>query len=343
MNEKETIVVKIEDKEFILSSDSIINIFSDSGENFIQYNGDLFSLSGSYDIPSKINNQSVISLKKSERPIVTVAVHQKSDYSILYENANYSINSGDYSDINFHHKGDSILKLYKNKDDITDKNLTIRLSIDTLEHSVSNTDENDIRSQINNVYSNNSSINTHQTENTTEESNNNKYYTDLEIISQANKLDNLEFIDEGSYRDVYKIKDKDKFKIQIDYPDDVVIKIAKRNEGITDNKREYQTWQAVKGTNLEKHFCPIVNRGPDFKYIIMKEAGESLYNKSIHGYNTEEIENEIRNKILNSIRLENELGDYGFDIHDKNICKDPNTGEYILVDYPYGANFEYIS
>lgn len=339
MTDREIILVKIEDKEFILLSDSVIDIFSKNGENYVQYNGDLFRLNNKYELPNKFDNKASISIKKLSSPHVDVAVHYKSDYSILYTNKDYTIEPGDYGEIGFHHKADAVLTVYKNRETIDNKNLDIRMSVNNLEDSISKKDKETIKNQMSSMYSDTANGVKTRNSNNGEKT---KYYTDLGILAQADRLDCLDFIDEGSHRDVYEIKNRDALDINIDCPDDVVIKLAKIQGGIDSNKKEYETWQAVQGTDLEKHFCPIVNRGPDYKYIIMKKAGELLFDKYVEGFDSGKIEDKIRDKISNSINLEDAFSTYGFDIHHKNLCKDPKTGDYILIDYPYGGNFEYI-
>jgi hypothetical protein len=69
-------------------------------------------------------------------------------------------------------------------------------------------------------------------------------------------------IDEGKgcYRELYKIvsniEDTTSYK-------NCVLKYAKDDSGQVENNREFETWQAAKGTKSEKYFCPIRNTSPN--------------------------------------------------------------------------------
>lgn len=98
---------------------------------------------------------------------------------------------------------------------------------------------------------------------------------------------------------------------------DCVIKIPTTKGGITSNKREFQIWQTVKGSELEKYFCPVLNRGSEFRYIVMEKRDNFVP------------ENEIEPTI-----------NHGFDLGYDNIVEHENIPG--LIDYTHRANFEYL-
>lgn len=172
----------------------------------------------------------------------------------------------------------------------------------------------------------------------------NKDINDLSnIVNILQKSESARYLGKGGSRIVFKIKDKSDFGFLKDY-DGSIIKVARYNHNIHTNRRENQTWQGVKGTQIEKYFCPITNHGPEHKYIVMREA-KCVRDRS---EKYKKMADHISNNIKKSIKIpeEFEYDPNKYDLlesmirYDYDVTAD-NIGEYkdrcVLVDYPFGA------
>lgn len=117
-----------------------------------------------------------------------------------------------------------------------------------------------------------------------------------------------------------------------------IIKVADGPQEVILNKRECQTWQAFKSNTGERFFCPITSIGRNHKYIIMKEAtnvGE------LNAQTVGTVRRDVK-QLITTDKDTHQLGESGvqtqYDIHSSNVgmCEE----HPVLVDYPYGANFE---
>lgn len=160
---------------------------------------------------------------------------------------------------------------------------------------------------------------------------------DSDSISKAEKIRDFlhkdpEAIDinEGGSRTAFKVNNPDKHNFLYEN-DGCIVKVVSRDDN-NDNRMEFQTWQAVKGTQYEKYFCPIRNTSPNYSFIIMESVDIDSANNIEH---TMEIKSNIR-EIINRSEIPNR----GFDIHSKNIGYHAKRDRAVLVDYPYGANFQ---
>lgn len=151
------------------------------------------------------------------------------------------------------------------------------------------------------------------------------------ILSRA---DDAEPIDTGGYRSVYKVDPSDIDSLM--ESDGGIIKVAWGERGRDVNRQEMQAWQAVSGNSQERLFCPITSIGRNGKYLIMKEA------KDVGTFSTDVVR-DFEERVKDSIYLD--LDEYqipkpssGFDIDTYNIGR--YKDRTVMIDYPYGANFE---
>lgn len=184
-------------------------------------------------------------------------------------------------------------------------------------------------------------------------------YSDVDPKRKTDKMDetrdmlhkssNAIDISNGHSRLAFKILDSSEFDFINNSNDGCIIKVAIKQTGLEENKKEIQTWQAVKGTELEKCFCPITNKGSNDRYIIMEEAKVlENTNKSEEYFRSisEDIEDIIDQKVEvpdNYESFSNEHNDpiserrlsYNYDIFYKNVGI--YNGNPVLIDYPFGA------
>lgn len=153
-----------------------------------------------------------------------------------------------------------------------------------------------------------------------------------DIKSILRKSSQATSIGSGAYRSAYKVDASEIEALQEN--DGAIIKVASKYQGIRANKYEVQTWQAVKHTDQRKYFCPITSIGPNHKYIVMKEATD------VGSVRTRHLD-DFKNKIEQMIGSEEDAGSpmgHSLDIHGNNVGT--FKGRKVLIDYPYGANFE---
>lgn len=154
------------------------------------------------------------------------------------------------------------------------------------------------------------------------------------LMSILDKLSNVEKIGRGGFRSVYDISEAN-----IDFlhkKDGNIIKVAMHKRSLKQNRREVQTWQTVKGTDLEKYFCPITNFGSDYTFIVMKKAKvfNDLEEKEDKNYEEwARKSDDIQSMINKFSRISS------YDIAYDNIGK--YNGNYVLIDYPFGANLDH--
>lgn len=116
------------------------------------------------------------------------------------------------------------------------------------------------------------------------------------------------------------------FEIRIGEYTGHILKIE-RNEGFSTNQSEVRTWERVKGTDVEKYFCPVVDYGSDYEYVVMKRADVNLSRSR---------KQEIRENIMK------ELDDSGVVDGFLDTALD-NFGVYngrgVIIDYPLDSGF----
>lgn len=131
----------------------------------------------------------------------------------------------------------------------------------------------------------------------------------------------------GLQRDVYRIN-TDRFGEQYNGK---VVKYAKNKSNIEDNRREFSTWMVVKGTELERDFCPIRDRSENFEYLVMDYARSA---STIRRVDIEDMENRLKEEFS--------LHDRIHDLYDGNFGYHKDYG-LVVIDYPWGGNFEHKS
>lgn len=138
----------------------------------------------------------------------------------------------------------------------------------------------------------------------------------------------LREIGKGCFRKAYRIQ-SDKFGSQYKGK---VLKVAQSRQGRQANSAEMRTWMTVKGTELEKYFCPIYDRSDDFQFIIMEKV------------KTEGLDTDDSSKLRQEITARIDDVDIPVDAQSFLDIKTSNIGVYnnqlVMIDYPYGANFE---
>lgn len=96
------------------------------------------------------------------------------------------------------------------------------------------------------------------------------------------------------------------------------------------NKRELQTWQAVKSNKkLVDHFCPVRDIAGDYSWIVMDYAKPVKFSRIRSAKKKYDIE-----KVIEF------LEEKDLDLHKGNIGKHPDLG-IVLIDYPWGARFDF--
>lgn len=113
------------------------------------------------------------------------------------------------------------------------------------------------------------------------------------------------------------------FEIQMGELQGKVLKMARQNSTIHENKHEIEVWKHVRGTTVEKYFCPIDLPNSDtqnYRYIVMEYAQQHNTQKG------EEMAEEVREATdVNPV-----------DIGGRNIGF--YNGNPVFIDYPWGVN-----
>jgi hypothetical protein len=311
----------IGNKKFVLYGDSI-DLYHEDRQNFVIYQGDKIPINLDFNLPDIRGRTVPISIKfSSDIWRIQISQAEYSEYKISNNINSSVVHSGesDYIDIS---GGSTELKYYFRTSKETKNNFNLTFEFG----SIGNKDysENDIENSINRMYSDtDDSIETIEKDG--------EYSLDLNLLLNLDKFDNVYVIGTGGYRRVFKISDKvpeldDSFV-------DKVVKVAFDMKGVESNRREHQTWQAVKSIGideLQSLFCPIVDRGPSYRYIVMEAASD--------GFVTSEKVDEIKSTIKkymdsNSVDIP---GSHNLDIRSGNIGE--YDGRKVLLDYPYGGS-----
>jgi hypothetical protein len=130
----------------------------------------------------------------------------------------------------------------------------------------------------------------------------------------------------GFDRTVFRIKTS---KYGEEYEGKVLKVGAGGKNSRNENRKELETWMAVKSRKkLGKHFCPIRDRGKNFKWIIMD------YAPSIKSFLSRIKSRKKQKKIKNTLA---EVEEY-LDLKHENMGFHENRG-VVFIDYPWGGNF----
>ena len=148
---------------------------------------------------------------------------------------------------------------------------------------------------------------------------------ELERTIQSLRGKHLTKIGSGLNRQVYRIN-TNKFGEQYKGK---VVKYARQQEMLEDNRKEFSTWMAVKGTTLEQNFCPIRDRSKNFEFLIMDYARPASTIKRI------QVE-DMQQRLEDNFQLQDNI----HDLYDANFGYHDTHG-LVVIDYPWGGDFEY--
>lgn len=327
--------IVIDNMEYMFRQGSHIKLYSENNTNYLEYNMKKYKLNDRYNLPSK--NNTCIKIKSKINDEIIINVSDNIDYAVSFSYQDDTIYPGQSKSKFLPGTEETTIYVHKISK-YSENNIQIKFVGDYVEEDVVDVDDEEIENQFKRMYESDTCIKTHNSNNTIS-NNDKKYYTDIDILFNASKLDCLSKIGDGSFRNVYEVLNEGKLDINIKN-NKYVLKVAKNKNGIKSNKREFQTWQAVKGTELEQHFCPIFDRGPEYKYIIMKKVQDLTDSNSD---NSSTIVDNLRSTITDKIdkeQIDPPLIDE-FDIFSSNVGVDDNNN-YVIIDYPYGANFEHL-
>lgn len=314
---------------------SRLNLYNKDGSNYVEYNSEEIPIINKPKLPDIEQQTYPITIEYQFRNDLKVGINDYCEYQVINPEHSQIVNSGSISTLNID-SPDEIDIYIKNCSNETDKVMTIKIRYEDFDKNIEY-DRNEIKNKINDPYIDKTNKNVF-TESDNKNEENVFHYSDLEIINDVDYLQEIDYIDGGSYRLVYKIKHPNALDLSKSYKDNV-IKIARSPKGIVANRKEFETWSVVRSNQtLKKYFCPIVHKGPEFKYIIMNE-GDIISSKSDiveKMKSREDIENTVREAISG---IETPTGGDAFDIKYSNIAE--YDGRPVLVDYPYGGKFSF--
>lgn len=140
------------------------------------------------------------------------------------------------------------------------------------------------------------------------------------------ELDGFSRIGWGFDRTVYRITTE---KYGSEYKGKVIKFGSSGKDARTANRKEMETWMALKGEkNLGRHFCPIRDRGKNFKWIIMDHA--KPVNSLLKRFKSRRKQKKFR-KILGEV-------DEYLDFKHENMGYHEERG-VVFIDYPWGGDF----
>lgn len=309
-------IMKIGNKDFLLGSEYNFMLFSENNVDKILYEGHTVQLSSKYNFPEKKGKEYPIKMRYNPMGFMKVNIADNINYNVLFPNEHTIIHSNSKVKVN-----NNSYFIIKDKSDNKNRKSTNIIQIEEKQTESSDNSTSEIQNTIKNMYEDTDLV----------RDKNDVYSSDLDVILDIDKLEGISKIGNGTVREAYKIIDDNALNLNKSYKGKI-IKIAKSQEGINENKREFNTWSVVRSHNvLNNKFCPIVYHGPDFKYNIMEECKPIGNDKTP----VERIRQTLR-VFINEESIKNS-NDRGLDIKSRNIGK--YNGEYVLLDYPYGGSF----
>jgi hypothetical protein len=273
--------------------------------------------------------------KIDEEGNVPIRLDKKEDHLKIYINKNRSFDIYCYTGSENLHSGINILEIPDEKSSIVIGNESEKeyIYLNSIEYENKKSKKQEYKNELLGPYEN-KNMGSHL----------NRDINDLDrIVNILQKSKSARYLGEGGSRIVFKIKDKSDFNF-LNHSDGSIIKVARNDHNISTNRRENQAWQAVKGTQIGRYFCPITNHGPEHKYTVMRKA------KFVEDESEEyqEIANRISKDIKECVQKPSEFEydpvkydllesmiSYNYDITADNIGKYKN--KYVLVDYPFGG------
>lgn len=175
-----------------------------------------------------------------------------------------------------------------------------------------------------------------------------------QLMNNLNKDPTVQTINDGASRVVYYVPDKSDFDF-FDSSDGGILKLARSDSSADENRKEFQTWQAVEDTEIEEYFCPISNMAQNHSAIVMDKVDVEKTSSGNFSSNANRIKEVLSRKVefddSDQISLDDDINDeftnksqltYQFDINSKNIGIHSDYG-YVLIDYPFGARVNIIN
>lgn len=329
-------IVRVANREFAVDRESVIRIYGDEDNNTcVLYNGEKFRIDNEYNLQNSEIDKSVKLTFESFETKITIP--NSSNYSAYIEKENMLVTSGDIFTIENHMEQSSFM--ISEGDTIPTEGVDVNVSVEPVKFK----SKEDVEERtLQKMYEDDTSIETLESEDAVSEDSESIHFSDLHALSDFENASYLDKIGFGAYRKVYEITDASKIG-HITKSDNAVIKVAKNTYGVRSNKREFQTWCAVKGTHLEKYFCKILNRGPEFRYIVMKKADQVIFDAEPEERSS--AKHEMRKMIQNEIEEDSieTPNDHGLDITYDNIGKMDGEDTYKFIDYPFGGSFQYLN
>lgn len=330
-------IVRIGNREFAVDRKTTIQIYGDkNGMVSVIYDGEIFKIDTEYPIKNAGRDESVKLTFESFETKITIP--KTSSYTVYLEEQNQLVSPGNTFLIELYMK--DIPFIISDEDKSSIEGIKVHISVESIDLE----SKQDVESHtLQRMYEDNTSIEMLESKDTVYEDSDSTLFPDTHTLSEFENSPYLDRIGVGGYREVYDVTDTSQVDHIIQSNEDAVIKIAKNRLGVEANKREFQTWCAVRGTNLEKHFCKILNRGPEFRYIVMKKADKVMSDADYEERTT--AKHEVMNKIENKIEEETieTPDDHGFDISYGNIGKMEGDEFYKFIDYPFGGRFQFLN
>lgn len=312
--------ISIGSNRFILYEDPI-DLYHEDGSNFVIYNGNKIPIDIPYDFPKIMGNKVPLSIKYNPHMLkIQVRLAEYTTYEVTN---NYDASVIRNGDSNYVYLDSSTDLTYYFRSENGDNKFELTVHFESINES-SDYSEDDIRDSLEYMYSKNNGKNIETIKK------DGLYSLDINILLNLDKLAGIDKIGSGGYRRVFNITDNIS-NLNSNNIKGEIVKVALNRDGIKTNKREFQTWQAVKGTELEQYFCPITNRGPNYRYIIMKDASKD---RELTDDQVNEFKSIIKQYISEDIV--DIPGIHKLDIRSSNIGT--YNGQKVLIDYPYGGS-----
>lgn len=313
-------ILNIFNKKMVLYGD-YISIYSKNDKKFIEYQNKNIEIKTPYELPQIINKKIPIKIKYyTDIMLLEIETEDYIDYYITNNYNQKVIRPGESEKIYIN--PDEMLNLYFKNEKTNDR---FKAFFDYKSNEVNYNNKN-IKNNLNEIY-----ISGNNKDDIITKQNGNSLQLDIELLLNLDKVNGVEELDSGTHRKAFRINNDNLNLIQ-DMSGDI-IKVARNKKGINSNKNEFKAWQSSSGYDeLRSVLCPITSHGPDYKYIVMKDASVPS-NKKI----TREDVDYIKSKITNYTDKDMISGNLSLDIRSDNIGYFNN--KFVLIDYPYGGDF----
>lgn len=325
------VTIKIDDKKFLMRKRRKLNFYNQNNKNFVSYCDQKFPISNAIQLPN-FEGEYPITIEYRILNKLKIEISENCNYKIHLENEG-TVNSGESVELHFEPLEENILRIIDTELDDSGLDIKMRVNLESFDKN-EDYEKDEVIDNLNDPYIDDVGQNVFEDSDSEDVT---LYYSDIEIINDIDMLEEIDYIDGGAYRAVFKIKDDNALNLHGNHSGQV-IKVAKNPKGKIANRKEFETWSAVKpDKKLRKYFCPIEHKGPDFKYIIMNEA-KVVSSKSDHTQKLKDKDTIIRTigDAIDGVEPPGDTG-HGLDIKYKNIAQ--LGDKVVLVDYPYGGSF----